>query len=195
VRSAGLRIGQPPFWRQFGDCFAQTVVFHPSSSNREIKKLMNTPTPTIIEGFKRAFLYFAQRARALSDGLSDEQFWTKPYPYGNSMGHLVLHLTGNLSYYLGAQIGGTGYIRDREREFTEQNPPSREETLRRLDETVSVVIATLERQTDADWSADYSGVGMENVNDRFSAFLLCAAHFHHHVGQMIYLAKELEKNK
>jgi len=40
------------------------------------------------------------------DPLSNEQFWPKPYPYGNSIGHLVLHLTGNLNYYIGARVGG-----------------------------------------------------------------------------------------
>jgi len=33
--------------------------------------------------------------------LSEEQFWIKPFAFGNSFGHLVLHLTGNLNYYIG----------------------------------------------------------------------------------------------
>jgi len=70
--------------------------------------------------------YFANlaRVRELAAPLTEKQFWTKPYPYGNSFGHLVLHLTGNLNYYIGAQIANTGYVRDRAREFTEPNPPS-----------------------------------------------------------------------
>jgi hypothetical protein len=32
--------------------------------------------------------------RDLAAPLSEEQFWTKPFPFGNSFGHLVLHLTG-----------------------------------------------------------------------------------------------------
>ena len=39
--------------------------------------------------------------------LTEEQFWKNPFPYGNSVGHLVLHLTGNLNYYIGAQIAET----------------------------------------------------------------------------------------
>ena len=39
--------------------------------------------------------------------LTEEQFWKNPFPYGNSVGHLVLHLTGNLNYYIGAQIAQT----------------------------------------------------------------------------------------
>jgi hypothetical protein len=63
------------------------------------------------------------RIRELAAPLTDAQFWTKPFAFGNSFGHLVLHLTGNLNYYIGAQIAQTGYVRDRPREFTDANPP------------------------------------------------------------------------
>src|SRR5215472_17935067 len=65
--------------------------------------------------------------------LSEEAFWRKPVDPGNSVGHLVLHLTGNLNHFVGAQLGGTGYVRDREREFTEERPPARAELLAGLD--------------------------------------------------------------
>ena len=67
--------------------------------------------------------------RELAGPLSDGEFWGKPVDPGNSVGHLVLHLTGNLNYFVGAQLGGTGYVRDREREFTETQLPSKAEAL------------------------------------------------------------------
>ncbi|MGB7613851.1 MAG: hypothetical protein WBL56_14945, partial [Candidatus Acidiferrum sp.] len=33
------------------------------------------------------------------DALTQEQFWHNPFSYGNSVGHLILHMTGNLNYY------------------------------------------------------------------------------------------------
>src|SRR3954465_15437167 len=72
--------------------------------------------------------------RELAGPLSDGEFWSKPVDPGNSVGHLVLHLTGNLNYFVGAQLGGTGYVRDREREFTETQPPPKAEALAGLDE-------------------------------------------------------------
>jgi hypothetical protein len=156
---------------------------------------MDELSNTVASGFINSYRDFAQRIHALSANLSEEQFWTKPFPYGNSFGHLTLHLTGNLNYYIGAQIAATGYVRDREREFTEQDPPSKEEILRRLDEAVEMVVATLEAQTSDLWSKEYSATDAADiVKDRFSIFLRCAAHFHHHVGQMIYLEKELSKS-
>ncbi len=94
---------------------------------------MNELSNSIANGFIHACRDYVHRAHALSEKLSEEQFWTKPYPYGNSFGHLTLHLIGKLNYYIGAQIAGTGYVRDREREFSESAPPSKEEVLRRLD--------------------------------------------------------------
>jgi hypothetical protein len=49
------------------------------------------------------YFYNLMRIGELARPLNSQQFWSKPYPYGNSFGHLVLHLTGNLNYYIGAQ--------------------------------------------------------------------------------------------
>ena len=155
---------------------------------------MNKLSDTVANGLIDSYRDFAGRVHALSDKLSEKQFWTKPYPYGNSFGHLTLHLTGNLNYYIGARIARTGYVRDRECEFTEKAHPSKEEALRRLDEAVALVVTTLEAQTAESWSDEYEATGAADiVKDRFSIFLRCAAHFNHHIGQMIYLEKELSK--
>lgn len=132
------------------------------------------------------------RVCELAGALTEKQFWTKPFPYGNSFGHLVLHLTGNLSYYIGAQIAETGYIRDRAREFTEPNPPSKEEALKRLRDAVEMVINTVRTQSCGDWAKPYSGVGI-NCSNRLDMVVQCAAHMQHHLGQMIYLAYEWKR--
>lgn len=129
------------------------------------------------------------RIRELATPLTENQFWTKPYSYGNSFGHLVLHLTGNLSYYIGAQIANTGYVRDRPREFNDPNPPSKETALQRLDDAVAMVIKTVGAQSADDWSKTYSAVG-SNCSNRLDMVVQCAAHMQHHIGQMIYLAYE-----
>lgn len=132
------------------------------------------------------------RIRELATPLTEQQFWTKPYPYGNSFGHLVLHLTGNLSYYIGAQIANTGYVRDRPREFNDPNPPSKEEALQRLDDAVAMVVKTIRAHSADDWSATYSAVG-SNCSSRLDMVVQCAAHMQHHIGQMIYLVYEWQR--
>src|SRR5579864_2118369 len=93
----------------------------------------------------------AARVRELGAPLSNSQFWQKPFPYGHSFGHLVLHLTGNLNYDVGTQIAQTGYVRDRPREFNDPNPRCKEEALKRLDEAVDMVQQTIRSQTPDDW--------------------------------------------
>ncbi len=138
--------------------------------------------------------YSANLARVgeLATALTEQQFWAKPYSYGNSFGHLVLHLTGNLNYYIGAQVANTGYVRDRDREFNEPNPPSKEEALKNLGEAVAMVIETIHAQSPDDWSRAYSAVNT-NCSNRLDMVLQCAAHIQHHIGQMIYLGYEFGK--
>jgi uncharacterized damage-inducible protein DinB len=128
------------------------------------------------------------------DPLSEEQFWRNPFPYGNSVGHLVLHLTGNLSYYIGAQIAGTGYVRNRDLEFTEARRLPKAEVLRKFDETIVVVIATIEKQKESDWTAPYTAEREPESKNRVTLILRCASHLYHHVGQIIFLSRELRKS-
>jgi hypothetical protein len=147
----------------------------------------------IANGFIHSYRDFGRRVHTLSEKLSEREFWTKPYPYGNSVGHLTLHIIGNLNYYVGTHVAKTGYARDRDREFNEDNPPPKEDVLRRLDEVVELVVKTLQTQTADSWAAGYSATGMESVDNRFMMFLRCAAHFQSHIGQMIYIVNEHTK--
>ncbi len=126
----------------------------------------------------------------LTAPLSSEQIWVRPYPYGNSVGNLILHLTGNLSYYIGAQIGGTGYVRHRDPEFSGTGKP-KDELLRDFDRAIETVLATIANQSDNDWAAPYFGELESEAKTRFNAFLRCAGHAYHHVGQIMYLQREL----
>jgi uncharacterized damage-inducible protein DinB len=134
----------------------------------------------------------AARVHELAAPLTNTEFWQKPFPFGNSFGHLVLHLTGNLNYYIGAQIAQTGYVRDRPREFNDPNPPSKEEALKRFDDAIAMVLQTIRTQSSEDWFAEYSGVGT-NAATRLDMILQCAAHIQHHIGQMIYLNYEWKR--
>jgi hypothetical protein len=153
---------------------------------------LDTLSSTVATDFGRFFDRLSRKMHEQVDPLTTEQVWTKPFPYGNSVGHLLLHLTGNLRFYLGTQLAGTGYIRDREREFTEEARPSKEELMAGFDEALALAKRTAAAQADADWGQDYSALGGEDMPDRFSAFLRCCAHADRHTGQIAYLRKQLE---
>lgn len=144
------------------------------------------------KGFSKAFANYAGRVHQLAEPLSDGQFWTKPYPYGNSFGHLVLHLTGNLNYYIGAQLAGTGYVRDRPREFAETARLPKNDVLAGFDGAIAMVLKMLEGQTEETWGARYEAEHLlPHLETRFDMVQNCVSHLHHHIGQMIYLQKEL----
>jgi DinB superfamily len=153
---------------------------------------MTNLNDTIASRLATRYTKLAGVVRELAAPLSEEQFWAKPFPFGNSFGHLVLHLTGNLNYYIGAQIAGTGYVRDRPREFAEAARPSKEEVLKKFDEAVEMVVETIRNHSAEDWSAEYSAAGTD-AQDRFGIVLSCATHLHHHIGQMMYLGFELNR--
>lgn len=146
---------------------------------------------TISQGFGYYFEDFLHRVQAIADDISEEEFWQNPFSFGTSIGNLVLHLTGNLNYYIGTQLADSGYLRNREEEFDSTSHPSKAEALTKLTEAVQIVTITLAKQSAADWSTAYSAVGVDDVQDRFSIFLRCAVHFHHHIGQMGYTRDQL----
>src|ERR1700687_84597 len=127
----------------------------------------------------------------LAAPLTQEQFWAKPFAFGNSFGHLVLHLTGNLNYYIGAQIAGTGYVRDRPVEFSDATHPSKAEVLGKFDQAIEMVIGAIGNQSAEDWSKEYTAVGVD-ARDRFAVLLLCVTHLYHHIGQMMYLCSAVQ---
>ena len=127
------------------------------------------------------------------DTLSEEELWKRPFAHGNTVGHLLLHLTGNLNYYIGARVLQTGYERDRDREFTEPEPKPKAEVLAAFDRAIDMVIETIQKQTEKDWLKSYSALREPQATQRFAIFLRCAGHAYHHVGQLIYLCRELAK--
>jgi uncharacterized damage-inducible protein DinB len=147
---------------------------------------------TITTSLAERYMQLESLVRDLAAPLSEDQFWTKPFAFGNSFGNLVLHLTGNLNYYIGAQIAATGYVRDRPREFAEEARPSKQEALKEFDDAIAMVVRTIQAQSSEDWSQPYSGTGTHAKN-RFEIVLHCATHLHHHLGQMIYLGFQLKR--
>ena len=124
--------------------------------------------------------------RQYADELSDAELWAKPVEPGNSVGHLILHLTGNLNHFVGAQLGHTGYVRDREREFTEQNRPTKADLLAGLDAAVATFRRVVGGLTAEQLAAAHPEARFGTV---FSALVHLLAHFALHRGQMSYIAR------
>ncbi len=144
---------------------------------------------TTSDEFARYFQHLGGRVEKAAQNVPEEQFWTKPFPFGNSIGHLVLHLTGNLNHYIGAIIAGTGYARHREHEFTDPVRHPRDVVLARFHDAIELVAQTLSDQDDDAFITPVQG--QPPIETRLGLFLVCAAHLNNHVGQMSYLVQAL----
>lgn len=71
----------------------------------------------------------------------EEQMWVIDKMVNNSAGTLSLHLCGNLQHFIGSILGNTGYVRDREGEFTKKI--SKAELLEEIQKTKSVITNSL----------------------------------------------------
>lgn len=141
--------------------------------------------------FARYFRHLAARVERAVRSLPADKLWVKPFPFGNSVGHLVLHLTGNLNHYIGAGLAKTGYVRDRPREFTDPAHYPGPELLRRFHEAVDLVVRTVETLDSAAWGDTVDHPDRHPIETQFGLVLVCAAHVNNHVGQMSYLVRAL----
>lgn len=127
-------------------------------------------------------------AREVDAHPDDEALWRTVPGITNSTGTLTLHLAGNLEHFIGAVLGGTGYVRDRAAEFATRDL-TRAELRRRIEAAAEAVDATLAQLTPAQWEAKYPvPVGGRNlVTADFVMHL--ATHLAYHLGQMDYLRR------
>ncbi len=142
--------------------------------------------------FSRYFRHLASRVERALLAVPQDRLWIKPFAFGNSIGHLVLHLTGNLNHYIGAIVAGTGYVRHREHEFTDTEKHPREELLAGFQAAVEMVLQTLESQDAGSFATTVAE--QPPIQTRLGLFLVCAAHLNNHIGQMSYLVQAFESN-
>jgi uncharacterized damage-inducible protein DinB len=144
------------------------------------------------EEFVRYFRHLADRVEKAATAVPEDRIWEKPFAFGNSIGHLVLHLTGNLNHYVGALVAGTGYVRHREHEFTDPATYPRVEVFAKFREAVDLVVRTIETQDEAGLMTPVED--QPPVRTRLGLFLVCAAHLNNHIGQMSYLVQALNSS-
>jgi uncharacterized damage-inducible protein DinB len=115
----------------------------------------------------------------------DAALWTEVTGIVNTGGSLVLHLAGNLEHYLGAVLGGSGYVRDREAEFARRAVP-RAELLSEIEAAAGSVERGIDALSDNHLAEPYpEEVGGRRIaNGDFLVHL--ATHLAYHLGQLDY---------
>lgn len=130
---------------------------------------------------------FCREIEAFPD---DESIWRTVPGISNSCGNLALHVAGNLQHFVGARLGATGYVRDRDREFSERSG-TRGDLVVELRRAREVVTTVLGRLPDAAWDQMYPEVvgGARLPTGVFLVHL--ASHLAFHLGQAGYLRRVL----
>jgi uncharacterized damage-inducible protein DinB len=115
----------------------------------------------------------------------ERRLWQSVPGISNVAGTLALHLAGNIQHYLGARLGGTGYVRDRPGEFARRNV-SRAELIREIEAARAAVRAALTGDAAPDPAAEYpETVGGARV--AIGDYLVhLATHLTYHLGQIDY---------
>jgi uncharacterized damage-inducible protein DinB len=121
--------------------------------------------------------------------LTDEQVWWRANPESNSIGNLLLHISGNARQWIVCGLGGATDKRQRETEFDERRIIPRAELLARLRATVADVDDVLASFAPARLLAEYPIQGTEAT--ALEAIFHVTEHFSMHTGQIILLTKVL----
>lgn len=116
---------------------------------------------------------------------NEESLWKIDKNISNSGGNLCLHLLGNLNTYIGAELGKTGYVRQRDSEFSLKNIP-KTELLEKLETLIEIVDSALGKLSDEDLKKDYptEALGYKMTTEYFLIHLL--SHLNYHLGQINY---------
>ena len=133
--------------------------------------------------------YYLPRVERCLEQLTDEDVWQRANDASNSIGNLILHLSGNVQQWIIGGVGNLPYHRDREHEFGETGGFTRAELLARLKETLAKADEAL------------ANVGLSSLLERreiqgndvtvMEAILRIVQHFALHTGQIMLLTKQL----
>jgi uncharacterized damage-inducible protein DinB len=122
---------------------------------------------------------------------NEDSIWKIDKSILNSAGNLCLHLVGNLNHFIGAQLGNSGYIRNRDLEFSLKDVP-RAELIEKIEGTLSIVTSTLEKLSPEDLEKDYplEALGYKMTTEYFMIHLF--GHLSYHLGQVNYHRRLLD---
>ena len=115
----------------------------------------------------------------------ESNLWRIEKNIANSAGNLCLHLIGNLNTYIGAVLGQTGYVRDRDAEFSLKNI-SRKELIQKIEGTILVIDQVLPALTAEQLEKDYPMVVLKEATSTEFFLVHLATHLTYHLGQINY---------
>jgi hypothetical protein len=141
----------------------------------------------LAELFRRDLTRLVQELEALPD---QRDLWRCLPGISNSAGNLALHLEGNLREYVGRQLGGVAYVRERSLEFSTKELPSAD-LIRRIKEVAVLVPAIVSGLSRADLESIYPEEVLNAPLTTQQFLIHLHGHLNYHLGQIDYLRRML----
>lgn len=132
-----------------------------------------------------------QLRREIESYQNEDRIWKTDKSIANSAGNLCLHLIGNLNAHIGKEIGKTGYVRNRDLEFSMKDVP-RKELLSHVDETIQVVSTVLQHLDPSHLSREYPLLISDKKTTVEYMLVHLATHLAYHLGQINYHRRLLD---
>ena len=139
--------------------------------NRDLKRLLNE-----IELYK-----------------NEADIWKVKTQISNSAGNLCLHLVGNLNTYIGKELGGTEYIRNRDLEFSLKDMP-RQELILKVENTIEMINQILDQLDDSLLQMEYPILVFDEKTSTEFLLVHLTTHLTYHLGQINYHRRLIEND-
>ncbi|MCK5105762.1 MAG: DUF1572 family protein [Cyclobacteriaceae bacterium] len=122
---------------------------------------------------------------------NEENLWQLEGQISNTAGNLCLHLIGNLNHFIGAVMGNSGYVRDREAEFNNKNI-DRDQLIKMILDTKTIVASSL-KDFEQEKIHDIYPIQVFGEDMTYEFFLIhLVSHLNYHLGQINYLRRILD---
>jgi hypothetical protein len=145
-------------------------------------------TETLISLYKRDLARLKDEINAYRN---ERALWKTDREIPNSGGNLCLHLIGNLNHFIGAQFANTGYVRQRDLEFSSKDVP-RGELVRMIEETIIAVEKGLRAVSEEQLKAEYPLLVFAEKTSTEYMLTHLATHLSYHLGQINYHRRLLD---
>ncbi len=120
----------------------------------------------------------------------EKMVWETVPGISNSAGNLTLHIIGNLKHFIGATLGHSNYVRQREMEFSTIFT-ERTELLKGIDETIAVISSTIPLINEETWQSIFPLKINEEAYPTILFIHHLLIHLGYHQGQINYLRRTL----
>jgi hypothetical protein len=146
----------------------------------------------LLETLKDLFTRDLNRLKSeIENYTREENIWMVDKHIANSAGNLCLHLIGNLNTYIGKELGGTNYIRNRDLEFSLKNIP-RSELVNNISGTIEMVDQVLSGLDEVELSKEYPILVLNTKTSTEYLLVHLATHLGYHLGQVNYHRRFLD---